>query len=491
MIFKSYSFTVFIFLTLGLCVHQVEAQAVSGVLRDKKTDETIPFADIKTGDKYGAITNKQGEFNIQTKNLKATDSVVFSSMGFQRKSIALKDLDQETVYLSPEINRLDDVYLMDKKPDPREILEKVREKADENYASTYQKYSIFKRKSETARPKKLELDFKRVSFLSRKKRKHFNQKLEEVAANSDITSHIYKDSYVNLYQGDAGEFKLKQNLATELSNPDKQVSTNGLVHRVFNLIGDKLKSAKTFKVRSGIFPLEDSWDIQEYIKEKDSLKTDERKKDFVALFQKYNLSTGPHFEFITKPTDYAYTLEGLTNYNEELVYAISFRPRTGDAKFKGKLHVSTSSFAVLKLTYELTEEESTPGIIKFFLGIKHETNAKSGMAVYRKNAEGTYASRYISVSGRERFYLNRRLALIENSDKSSRIKVKAKIHVDIHQGNDEQYLFVKSENISESDYADFSESSGITIEHIQKYDPQIWEEYNIIAPDEAIRNFEY
>lgn len=480
--------TNFILVFIGIGLSAVYSQSISGVLRNKKTGETIAYADIKTAGNYGVITNRQGEFSIQTKNLEPRDSITFSSMGYQQKSIALKDYKQKIIYLSPAITRLADVYLVNKKLTPEEIIEKVRANAAKNYASEYHKFSIFKRESQVMKPTTFDFVLKQASFLSRKKRKHFNKKLEEMAEDTKITSYLYKDYYVDLFHGEDNEFKLNQFLATELSNPDKQVSTKGLVHRIFSMIGEKLKSANTFTVKTGLFPLKDDLDIKTYIKEQDSLKTDENKKEFVSLYQKYNLSS-PHLDFITAPENYNYSLGDLTNYNREMVYEISFQPKNDNAKYKGKLYVSTKSFAVIKLNSQLTEGNNTPGILKFLFGIKHETNAESNRVVYQKNDQGKYSIRYIENTGRERVYLNRRLALIENSNKKDRIKLKAKIHVDIDQHIKKQYLFVKSQSISASDYADFNENSGITIKHIEKYNPEIWEEYNIISPDEAIKNF--
>lgn len=484
-------FYLLIFLIFCLGISQGEAQSVSGVLRDKETKATIPFADIMTSGNYGVITNKNGEFTIQTRNLRPTDSLVFSSMGYQRKSVVLKDFDQEIVYLSPSVNQLEDVYVVNKKLNPLEILQKVRDNASENYESDYRKYSIFKRKSEAAHSTKYDVDLKRASFINRKKRKRFNAKLKQFTEKSNLTSHSYEDSYFNLYHGDDDAFKLNQILATKLVNREKQFSSKGLLKKVVDLIGEKLKDANTFKVRSGIIPLKDSLDIKKYLKEKDSLKTDERKKAMVLVFQKYNLSTNPHFEFIVRPKNYQYALEKITSYNGELVYDISFKPKEDEGKFKGKLYVSTQTFAVLKLNYVLTEAKGTPGVVKFLLGIKHETNAKSGQVAYQKNEEGKYALRYVEVSSQERLYWNRRLALIENSAKPDRIKLKTKIHVDIDQNIETQYLFVKSEKITESEFDNFIENSGISVKHIQEYDPEIWEKYNIIAPDVAIRKFDF
>lgn len=55
----------------------------------------------------------------------------------------------------------------------------------------------------------------------------------------------------------------------------------------------------------------------------------------------------------------------------------------------------------------------------------------------------------------------------------------------------QELLIVDSRTISEAEYTAAPKSKKATVEVIQKYDPALWENYNIIAPNEAIKGFEF
>ena len=120
------------------------SQTVSGILKDEKTEKTIPYATVSIGENYGVITNDEGEFQINISGFNESDSLSFSSMGYEKHQIAIKDFNSETVYLKESLNELDNVYIIDRDLDPVEIMEKVNERFAENYEYDFQKFIIFR-----------------------------------------------------------------------------------------------------------------------------------------------------------------------------------------------------------------------------------------------------------------------------------------------------------------------------------------------------------
>ena len=109
------------------------SQTLSGTIIDKETQETVAFANVLIGDSYGVITNNEGRFEIAVDRFKPSDSLAFSFLGYARQAIAIKDFNENIIYLVPSVDNLDEVYLIDKNLDPLKILEKVNENISKNF----------------------------------------------------------------------------------------------------------------------------------------------------------------------------------------------------------------------------------------------------------------------------------------------------------------------------------------------------------------------
>lgn len=483
--FSTYNFVVFICLMIGS--QTIYAQTISGIVKDKETEETLSFASINSAGTYGVITNSAGEFTLQTKYLSPKDSLTFSSLGYESKRMALKDIDEKTIYLHPTSFELAEVFLTNKEWTPEEIIAKVIENASENYVSGTQKFSIFKRAKEKLKNEDLDIDFRRINFLSRSERKSFNEELEGLIEKGNEENQTYQDSYFHLYQHE-DEFKLDPVLATRLGNPDEEKSVDKILEDASQIIRKRLKSANTFTVKSGLFKIQDSLDIQ-VSNSVDSLNTKLSKNELSRLIKKYDFSEEIALDFIRNPENFDYELEGVTNLGEEFVYQINFEPQKNKYKYRGYLFISAETFAVVQMNYQLVEPQNSPGVLKFLFGIQHELNASSETVVFQQNNSGKYNLKYVHVLRDEKVYLNRKIKFIENSSSSDRIKLKAKLLIDQVQLSDKQYMFVNSEEISSDAYDDLTEAEKIPLRIIRQYDPEIWKDYNIISPDKAMREF--
>src|SRR5690625_77501 len=483
--FSIYNFVIFLCLIVGS--QSIYAQTVSGVLKDNETEKALSFATINSSGTYGVITNSAGEFALQTKYLSPDDSLTFSSLGYESKRMALKDIDRKTIYLHPTSFELAEVFLTNKELTPEEILERVIENTSENYESGFQKFSIFKRAKENLKNEELDIDFRRINFLSRSERKSFNQELERLIEKGNDENQTYQDTYFHLYQSE-DEFKLDPVLATRLGDPDKEKSIDKVLEDASKIIREKLKSAHTFKVKSGLFKLQDSLDIAVNTSA-DSLNVKWNKRELSRLIEKYDFAEKIDLDFIKNPKDFNYELEGVTNLGDEFVYQINFEPRKRKFKYRGELFVSDESFAIAQMNYQLLEPQNSPGILKFLFGVQHQLNASTETAVFQKNNSGKYNLKYVHALQDQKVYLNRKIKFIENSPSSDRIKLKAKLLIDQVQLSDKQYMFVNTEEISSDIYDELTEEEKVPLRIIRQYDPKIWENYNIISPDKAMREF--
>ncbi|PZD76986.1 carboxypeptidase-like regulatory domain-containing protein [Mesonia sp. K7] len=478
----------------------IVAQQLSGTLISKETQETIPFAAVQIGKDYGVITNLEGNFQIEVENFKPTDSLLFSSMGFTSKSIAIKDFKEgSSIYLSENINELDEVFLVNKNLSPEEIMLKVNENADVNYQTNLGKYSIFERESDNPLMLKTEFGIKKASFLEKKTRKKFNDEIEKLFQKTkNRKAHNYAENYYEVYKN---KDSVKVNIikATELGDPEASVDSEKLTAKVMKLIAENLDTKSTFKVKTGIIPIEDSLKVGDAVEFKDEKIDSATTKDWRSssktrgLSSKSNILRAQGLDFINDYEDYTYKVDEIMSYNGEMVYVMGFEPDRGRAKYKGQIYVSAETFAVLKADYQLAEGKRVNSLnLKLLLGIKVIQDKDSGMILFRKNNDNKYEPLFIRKDTHQYIYLNRNFTFKENvDDKKDRVVFKFEFLVETENNTVNEYLFVNHESISEEQFNNFREKEGVIVEQIRKYNPSVWEGYNIIAPSKEIEEFEY
>lgn len=475
------------------------AQSISGTLLDQKTDKTIPFATVQLGEDYGVITNQEGFFNISTKNFTQNDSLILSSMGYHRKAIALKDFEEDSIYLTQNIEQLDAVLLLDEKLTVTEIMNRVNENLKKNYDFSLTKLTVFNRSKYVNLFHEIDFEVKKAHhFVDKNVLGELNHSIDSLAKASKGEKSTYYDAYLSdVYIGKKDSVKVKLIKATKLINEAKSLSSENLRKKMLNALLEKLKSANTFSVRTGIIPIIDSLKISVEDKDEvDSLKTKWIGNRFENLLKVKNPPEIMNFDFITETDDYVYTIEDISSFNDELVYIISFVRDTGlfsgNGKYTGTLYVSADSFAVLKADYRLAEgEHGTKVNLKFLLGVKFVEKQDAGILIFEKSKTGKYVPKYIENSGGGYGYVSRNFVLKENDVRKDRLKLKFDITMEITSLSTQKWLFVNIENISASEFSDFKENEGIPVEELVEYNPEIWKEYSILAPTEAIREYEY
>ncbi|HET8886477.1 MAG TPA: carboxypeptidase-like regulatory domain-containing protein [Salinimicrobium sp.] len=472
------------------------SQTVSGILKDEKTEKTIPYATVSIGENYGVITNDEGEFQINISGFNESDSLSFSSMGYEKHQIAIKDFNSETVYLKESLNELDNVYIIDRDLDPVEIMEKVNERFAENYEYDFQKFIIFRRSKTYTNPQDYGFEIKKADFIPKKTQKAFNKSIDSLSEKSSGAGYTYfNDFLAEVGMGKDDSVKVNLQKYTRLINTEKENSVEKFQENIFNLIIEKLQSPHTFKIRTGIIPIDDSLDLSQDKNEKNEflVEPDDMRKGYERILASNKLSTESNFEFINEIKKYAYKIEDITEFNGEMVYVISFNPDRGSADYQGELYISAESFAILKMNYQLMEGETSQNVnLKFLLGFKFYEDEKSGTIIFQKSEQNKYIPKFIKTHSRKYTYFNRSFVLKENHpDRKKGFKLKFEILAENIEVTDNEILFVDTEKISQQDFDHFEESGKVPIEIIEKYDPKIWEDYNIIAPTQAIKEFEF
>ena len=120
--------------------------AVAQTITAKVTDaqqQPIEYANIQIGDTYSVVSNTEGVFVVNTKDLTDTDKVTISCIGFETIQIPLSDLKSGTYVLKEQVTVLGEVFISNKQLSPTEILTEVIKNATKNYSQKTTKQTFF------------------------------------------------------------------------------------------------------------------------------------------------------------------------------------------------------------------------------------------------------------------------------------------------------------------------------------------------------------
>ena len=182
-----------------------------------------------------------------------------------------------------------------------------------------------------------------------------------------------------------------------------------------------LDTTKTYKVKTGLFKIEDSLSFAKLKKEQEEAKKEEfdikgLKRGTKSLLRYAQFYDNSFLMNILDTRLYDYKIDDVTVYNQKLTYIISYEPRKGKAKYSGKIFVTDSDYAITKTTYSYFEDRHGRKMnLKFLLGVKYEENINRGLVLYQKQSDSTYQPKYINHDSGSYFYVSRDLTLIENS----------------------------------------------------------------------------
>ena len=389
------------------------SQSITGRVLDKTTQNPIPYATIKTGSNSGVISNDEGYFTINTTKDK---SISISCMGYEHKIITVKDLIllNYNIELTEAINQLSEVYISNKNPNVDSIILKVKRNLTGNYNYNLNKYSIFKRTTDYLDFKKLEFEIEKATHVKKKNLKYVNDELialSEKIKKSNIIN--FSDFKGELYTFNKDSSKLKVQKATELLDSNNDFSVEQIQEKSQKIVLKYLDTTKTYKLKTGIFKIEDSLSIKDENKD--------RKKEFVVSY--LNKSTNASLKLV-QPDDesflnkflnlnlYTYSYKDVVFNNNEITHIINFTPKKSKAKYTGQLFINDANFAITRIDYKYYKGRHGEKLnLKFVLGIKYNQNLSSGTFIFEKDSSNLYHPKYLKHSIGQNFYVDRGIKL--------------------------------------------------------------------------------
>ena len=309
----------------------------------------------------------------------------------------------------------------------------------------------------------------------------------------------YTESLCDLYiEGDSSRLKIEK--AAELYDKDNEVSVEAIGKRMEDIFKANVKPDSYLKIKSGIFGtkvqvdsiLEDSdeaAELENEFKEEDKSDFHSHKRwQLNNLYSELFFKEDPKLNVLKKSNKYKFALKGYTSIDEQGVYVISFEPK-GGADFNGTLYVNLEDFAVMRLDYSNVKSLRR---IKL-LGFHYEETVYEGTSIYAKNANDRYDLRFVNrVEGRY-MGVDRPLKVIEKNKnvRGRRKQNELSLNIDLVNLNTEKYELIvyDSELISPQEFASVKENEKVKATYLSRYDPEFWNGYNIMEPNQAIREF--
>lgn len=478
------------FALIGL---QVGAQTISSKLVDAKTKKEIPYATIQYGENKGTITNEEGDFSfILPKNGLEIDSVYVSSMGYEKVGFTLAQLQEEVIFLNPKAINLSGVYLFDEELNVDEIIEKTIENLDKNHRQTTTKKRFFLRQSDHTVMQKVDVDFEKSTIAE------INKSFLDSAISTFPRKYAYYTETLGDYYQKKDEnysAKLEVVKAAELYDKSQEISFESFGERMQEILEKRLKKDSYLKIKSGwfgtkvqvdsIFEASDSTNSEERVG--DTYLLDNRKQNLKNLHKRF-FSKDYALDILQKHKRYDFELVGFTEIEDMGVYILTFKGQ-GKAKFNGTLYINVDDFGVVRIDYE-----NIKSIKRFkLLGLAFNQHTYNGSMVYTKTNSGTYSLKFARHNNGSKFGVDRPLKIVEKNKyvKGRRKQNELKLNLDIVQtqySTNELVVFsIEDSNIDQ--YKNVLEDKSIEAVYLPSYDPSFWSGYNIMEPNQAIREF--
>tara|TARA_R100001369_G_scaffold954_3_gene3073 strand:+ start:23803 stop:24981 length:1179 start_codon:yes stop_codon:yes gene_type:complete len=385
-------------------------------------------------------------------------------------------------------------------------MKKVSEKITDNYNLNFTQKRFFFRESDVNYVRQFDMNIDESTI------PELNQALmDSISRSIPKMSDSYKEVLGDLY-GNYDVQKLKVLKAANLENPQSRESLNELSDKIQDIFQRNLKKNSYLKVKSGWLGVKvDAEELQEEledseaevaIKPKPTPEELEKIKatklmylkqstvsDIKGLLNSMFWKSDNTLDVLEKSDKYKFQVAGYVQIENAIAYIIDFEPKRG-AHFKGKLFVNTEDFGVFRLDFENVKN------LKSFklLGISTASNVYKGKMIFGKDEVGKYNPKYIEIEKVESFGIDRPLTIIEKNKfvagKNKQNELALDIKIRVNQLNKLQLVVFENAKMEAKDFnAIENKSEDFEYKTFKKYNPEFWDGYNIIEPNEAIKSF--
>jgi hypothetical protein len=483
----------------------INAQTVSGKIINNISLNPIENVAIITNIKTGTISNKLGKYII---NLKNVSTITFSCLGYQSKTVSKNLLIKRNynIKLIENINQLDEIQLNIAKISLDSLLIKTAKSMKENYLSEAVKQELNAIESQKMDFKKLDLELKSSSLLSRESKKLAEQELKTFSENlqnrkpeftSAFKASVFtKEKYSKKAKKTFTTHKIENIKGFKKANIGEGITVKNITEKLQNIVLKYLNSDKTYKIKSGLFKVEDSLSLKKVSKISDSIKKENSFSNFNAT--NYSRDVKNIGTFYKTSSEKNFLNRKYYNHNLEInevlgvlkYYVISFKPRKSKAKYSGKIYIDPSDFSIKKITYKFAKGKRGEHLnLKFLLGIKFSENEHNVTIYYEKNEDNKIYVSYFNEAKTSYAYINRPLKFIENTIDKNKVKFNIKVEINVFQTTEvllKNTIYVDASSIKSNKKEDFKKRTNYLSK--EAYNNTNWK--NRLQIKEYLKNYE-
>lgn len=470
------------------------SQNLTAKIIDKSSQQAIPFASIKTGEYSGVISNEEGFFTININDIK--QEIIISCLGYQNKTLTIEGIKtlNYIITLNEAVNQLEQVYISNSKPNADTIIARVKAKLTDNYNYNLNSYNVFRRTTDYVDFKSLEFEIEKASHVKKKNLESANKNLNALSTKIKESNLIqFGDFKGTLYCLNKDSSKLSVEKATKLLDYKNDFSINDIQEKSQKIVLTYLDTTKTYKLKTGLFKIEDSLSLKsEDFKDDDNEKTElnlrSLNKNTRQLLHRSLFYKNSFLNRILDAKYYNYEFKDITFNNGELTYIITYTPRKGNAKYTGTLFIANDSYAITRADYSYYKNRHGEKLnLKLILGIKYISNLSEGMVLFEKDSSSKYHPKYIKRASGSYFYVNRDLKFIENSSIKNKVGFSFKIEGDNREK--EELLFTANNKLSKETFTAIKQDSIAPIQILNKFEKTIWENEETLEPLQEMKGF--
>ena len=472
----------------------LQSQNITAKIIDSNTKQSIPYANIKTGEFSGVISNEEGYFTINESSINS--SITISCMGYKNKTLGIKEIQSMNfiIPLDESVNELKTVYIINKNPNADSIVSRARQRLYLNYENEYYKHKVFSRETAYVDFENLNFEVEKASHVKKKNLETANNSLDSLASAiiNSKTIH-FKDFMADLFVGDSSRTKLVVQKATELLDQKNTLSIEEVQNRAQNVILKYLDTTLTYKLKTGLFKIEDSLSLKsenEYKKEpeKNEYDSNNLKEQSKQLLKQSQFYDDAMLTQLLNDDLYDYSINNILNYNDELIYVINYKPRRSKSKYTGQMYIVDGSYAITKVDYEFADGKRGDKLnLKLIFGVKYIENVRKGTVIYQKDSISKYHPQYIKYEEGRYFYVSRPLKFIENSPAKNKTSFDFTIEGNII--TKKELLLTSNTKITSNAFNQITEAKKVPYTKLNKYDATIWENEETIEPLEEMKTF--
>ena len=494
---------------IGLCllllgsIFEALGQEIQGQLLDSLTQESIPFATVLSNFEENTISNEEGKFRlIRETDFQAKDSIFISCMGYNPLNLAVAQLKDSLLYLSPKEIELNAVILSQNNLSAAEVVKKARERIKDKYDLSLTKKTFFLRESFDQRWVQRDLKVKKATI------KEFKQAFwDSLFQSIPVKDDWHTESYGELYGNWSEEQqKLVLKRAVELADTVNEKGYEQIENKITSVLDENVKENSYFKFKSGIFSTKvdraevidqpsDSTNIDTK-KEKDEEEFPEeeafyrgRKNRLKELFNSLIKRERLDITVLNKSHLYDYEIVNFTYVEGIPVYIIRFQPNGKKGKYKGKLYIEAEQYSLVQMEYE------NVGSIRDFslLGLSFDAYGRKLQLKFNRFQGEKYQLQYLNIETKFRTGIDRPVKIIEKNKyvkgRRKQNELSGKVHFKLDQKSSITLVVFDSEKVNEKTFKSLQETKEFIPAKKDSYDPDFWEGYTIMEPNKAIKAF--